>query len=610
MDASELILDNWSFTMKFSLKIILFLILLISEIQSQTFTNISQQAGVNIMFADYLAVGDINRDGYLDLYVARDIWGSSGQNDYLFLNNRNGTFRDVYDESGLRRHGFHGHSVAFGDYDNDGDLDLYIGNDTLYINNGIGSFSPIKILNGFNFPQDITRGAYTLDLNNDGLVDILMTYYPWQSLEYSMVLINKGNNVFEDKNLIEFGLPHSFRVFWADFNNDIKPDLMLQRRPPQIGYLVTDIYLNQGTTNFLPLSSAGFFIKGERDFGDIDNDGDIDFIITNPANVIKLFRNNNDGTFSDITTAAGININVSYGGPSMADFNNDGYLDIYISQNDSLDFLFINKKNNTFVNIIPDSGNLRHGGYAVILDFDRDGDLDIYAGNEALQPYNNYENFLYRNNLSDRYDGSNNWIVINLVGIKSNRDGIGSKLSSYSSAGIKHLQQVRYAGSKHVPQSMLPVHFGLGNSNIVDSLIIQWPSGIRQIIYNLPVNQYLTIFEDTTLSNVEDKIVNKNYSYSLSQNYPNPFNPTTKIKFSISDGSNNQGGLTTGFGFTTLKVFDLLGRELATLVNEPKQPGVYEIEFDASKYGLSSGVYLYQLRSGSFSSTKKLVYLR
>ncbi|MEJ5304769.1 MAG: VCBS repeat-containing protein [Ignavibacteria bacterium] len=344
MDASELILDNWSFTMKFSLKIILFLILLISEIQSQTFTNISQQAGVNIMFADYLAVGDINRDGYLDLYVARDIWGSSGQNDYLFLNNRNGTFRDVYDESGLRRHGFHGHSVAFGDYDNDGDLDLYIGNDTLYINNGIGSFSPIKILNGFNFPQDITRGAYTLDLNNDGLVDILMTYYPWQSLEYSMVLINKGNNVFEDKNLIEFGLPHSFRVFWADFNNDIKPDLMLQRRPPQIGYLVTDIYLNQGTTNFLPLSSAGFFIKGERDFGDIDNDGDIDFIITNPANVIKLFRNNNDGTFSDITTAAGININVSYGGPSMADFNNDGYLDIYISQNDSLDFLFINKK--------------------------------------------------------------------------------------------------------------------------------------------------------------------------------------------------------------------------------------------------------------------------
>ncbi|MCX8009876.1 MAG: T9SS type A sorting domain-containing protein, partial [Ignavibacteria bacterium] len=89
------------------------------------------------------------------------------------------------------------------------------------------------------------------------------------------------------------------------------------------------------------------------------------------------------------------------------------------------------------------------------------------------------------------------------------------------------------------------------------------------------------------------------YTYSLSENYPDPFNPTTKIRFSISD-----------FGFASLKVFDLLGREVATLVNEPKQHGEYEVECDASKDGLSSGVYLYQLRAGSFTATKKLVYLR
>ncbi|MEJ5304771.1 MAG: T9SS type A sorting domain-containing protein [Ignavibacteria bacterium] len=94
-------------------------------------------------------------------------------------------------------------------------------------------------------------------------------------------------------------------------------------------------------------------------------------------------------------------------------------------------------------------------------------------------------------------------------------------------------------------------------------------------------------------------MADKTYNYDLRPNYPNPFNPSTKIKYSIKYK-----------GLVTLKVFDLLGRELATLVNEPKQPGEYEIEFDASKYGLSSGVYLYQLSSGSFSSIEKLVYLR
>lgn len=92
---------------------------------------------------------------------------------------------------------------------------------------------------------------------------------------------------------------------------------------------------------------------------------------------------------------------------------------------------------------------------------------------------------------------------------------------------------------------------------------------------------------------------NKVWSYELNQNYPNPFNPLTRIKYSIKDE-----------GFVTLKVFDLLGREIATLVNEAKQPGEYEVEFDASKYELSSGVYLYQLKSGSYTATKKFVCLR
>jgi len=593
--------------MRFVTKILLFVIAICLQIHSQTFTNVSQQAGVNIVGANGMAVGDINRDGYLDLYVVIDNWGIYGIKDYLFLNNGDGTFTDVYDNAGLQRHVFFLHDAVFGDFDNDGDMDLYVGNDTLYINNGLGSFSPVRIIEGYNFPIDMTKGTFVLDLNNDGLLDIVVSLITRQRGDSTMFLMNKGNNVFEFKNSSSFGLPPSVRGFWADLNGDIKPDLMLVRYPPGFSYAISDIYLNQGNMIFLPLTSAGVFKSGEIEFGDIDNDGDMDFIITKSDNYIGLFRNNGNGTFTDITDSAGVRVKIGYGGPSMADFNNDGYLDIYISQNDSLDYLFINQKNNTFINIIPDSGNLRHGGYAVIFDYDRDGDLDIYAGNEALQqPYNNYENFLYKNNLSDRYGGSNNWIIINLVGIKSNRDGIGAKLRCYSLSGSEYLSQLRYTGSSIVPQGMIPVHFGLGSSNIVDSLVIDWPSGIRQVIYNLPVNQYITVVEDTTLTIVEKEKVDKDYNYSLSQNYPNPFNPTTKIKYTIANYQNSK----KEEQLVTLKVFDLLGREITTLVNEPKQPGEYEIEFDASKYGLSSGVYMYQLTAGSFISTRKFVYLR
>ncbi|MGB9665371.1 MAG: T9SS type A sorting domain-containing protein, partial [Ignavibacteria bacterium] len=90
-----------------------------------------------------------------------------------------------------------------------------------------------------------------------------------------------------------------------------------------------------------------------------------------------------------------------------------------------------------------------------------------------------------------------------------------------------------------------------------------------------------------------------NYKYELKQNYPNPFNPSTKIKYSIKEN-----------GLVMLKVYDLLGREIATLVNEPKQAGEYEVEFDASKYDLTSGVYIYELRSGSFKSAKKFVLMK
>ena len=577
--------------------LILFLIFLYSVGYSQTFTNVANQAGVEVV-SDYLAIGDINGDMYPDIYIALDNFGNGWAPDMLFLNNGDGTFRDVYDSVGLHRHSFYGHHVTFGDFTNDGFLDLFNGSDTIYINNGMGSFTPYNLSLGINLPVDYVLGSFVFDLNNDGLLDICYDYTPRVGTSKCVILINKGNLIFEKKYLPDFGIPYyEGRLFWTDLNNDVYPDLLV------MGDTTTRVYLNNRNSTFSYLTSFG---RGVYSFGDINNDGFIDMMVTNRSGLIKLYKNNGNNTFTDITNSAGLDVVVSWGGPNMADFNNDGYLDIYISQNERLDYLFINNKNETFVNIVPDSCYMKGGGYVGILDYDLDGDIDLYVQNSSLTPYNDWKNFLYRNNLSDRYDGTNNWIVLNLRGYKSNASAVGTRVECYSKSDTEYLSQVRYVGMKYVSQAMLPVHFGLGKSQIIDSIVIKWPSGIKQVLRNVTPNQYLNISEDTTLIRVEDDL-KREISFSLHQNYPNPFNSKTKIGFTIASTELNS---TKGDVITTLKVYDLLGREIATLVNEPKQAGEYEVEFDADKYGLTSGVYLYELRSGSFKMAKKFVLMK
>ncbi|MGB9664789.1 MAG: T9SS type A sorting domain-containing protein [Ignavibacteria bacterium] len=137
-------------------------------------------------------------------------------------------------------------------------------------------------------------------------------------------------------------------------------------------------------------------------------------------------------------------------------------------------------------------------------------------------------------------------------------------------------------------------------------------SGTYKVFYKVSAvnNSYKeSVLSDYSWANYDprmQKISNEKYDYSLSECYPNPFNPTTKIKYTVGSKQNAESEKQ----FVTLKVYDLLGREIATLVNEPKQAGEDEIEFDASKYNLPSGVYLYELRSGSFKSAKKFVLMK
>jgi hypothetical protein len=201
-------------------------------------------------------------------------------------------------------------------------------------------------------------------------------------------------------------------------------------------------------------------------------------------------------------------------------------------------------------------------------------------------------NHLFRNN----GDSTKHWIEIDLVGTTANKSGVGAQIEVY--AGTLRMMREVSTAVGYRSQNMMTAHFGLGTATTVDSIVVRWPDTSaarrRSVMRNVTVNRRITIAQPPVVSVGEEVIP---LTYWLEQNYPNPFNPSTRISFSVR-----------GSGFVSLKVYDVLGREVRTLVNEDLQPGSYEVTFNAD--GLASGVYLYRLRAGTFTQTKRMVLLR
>jgi hypothetical protein len=152
-------------------------------------------------------------------------------------------------------------------------------------------------------------------------------------------------------------------------------------------------------------------------------------------------------------------------------------------------------------------------------------------------------------------------------------------------------------------QNNLNAFFGLGNATIIDSIKIVWPSGIIDKYGLIQPNRFLTAVEGQSLTIIEFKENVVPTEFALEQNYPNPFNPVTKIRFEIPLSKGGQRGL-----YSTLKIFDILGREVATLVNESLKPGTYEVTFDGTN--MNSGIYFYQLVSGNYKETRRMILLK
>jgi hypothetical protein len=566
-----------------------FLLLVISIpcFSQVTFTDVAPVLGVNDGGAAQGVVFlDVNNDGYLDIFLANNNTPCK-----LWISNGASSFTDASSAWGLNLTiPTRGTSAA--DFNNDGLIDIIVGNwqtpINLFKNTGTG-FIDVASTAGVNF---LSYGGSVnwMDFNKDGKIDIFFAN-DGMPPRYNYFFRNDNLNTFTNV-AYSIGLVDSSSTLClaaADFNNDGYPDIFLgtQSNP---GFGTTGImYKNNGNGTFTDVTTqcgvtTNYYTWG-AEWGDYNNDGFMDLYLASTTGFNQLYKNNGNGTFTDVSTQMGLNDGGSSYSCGWADIDNDGDLDLYVAKGQNVSDVMYRNDDSIFTNVTTQvgMGDLRHSSCVSWGDYTNDGFLDLYLNN------NGSENRLYRNS-----GNSNKWIELKLTGTNSNRSAIGARVRIKT--GSKNQIREVEGGSGGKGMNSLPLEFGIGQSNIIDSLIVNWPSGLVQRFANVTPNVIYALTEGQPLAiNISSGIIPE--SYSLSQNYPNPFNPSTIIKYGIANNS-----------FVTLKVFDLLGKEIAVLVNEKKTAGYYETEFRAEN--IPSGVYFYTLKTDSYTETKKMIFLK
>lgn len=470
---------------------------LFGDLYSQNFIESGATLGINASAGDGFRGGgvsmvDYNQDGLIDI-----TFGTESGSEILAYKNlgASGFELDTFtipDQS-------HQRQIIWVDLDNDGDLDLFLANynsvNRLYENDGSLNFTDITAASHIVMEMDDTYGTVFGDVDHDGYVDMYISnYFGYPSRLYK----NDGDNTFTDMTL-DAGLHLDQRLNFcsAFFDYDRDGDLDLYKINDK-GYY-NELYRNEGDFLFSEVSSslnANLLVDAMGAVvGDMNNDGRLDIYVTNshrdpnPGNV--LLKNNYPSTFDNIQNTSGTGYSSWCWGGSWADFDNDGWQDLYVSSSGTISTglrnqLYMNQGNETFI----ESGAALMAGdnevsYACTVgDVDQNGQMDIIVVNG-----DNLNLRVWKNQINS----TNNYTVITLEGTQSNAAGIGSWIDVH--AGGRSYSRFTHCGIGFLSQESFQNHIGIGSSTLIDSITIRWPSGIIDQIEAQPANQTLHFIE-------------------------------------------------------------------------------------------------------------------
>jgi len=508
-------------------KLIIALICYSSFIFSQEFKRVEYQTGLDLLEGNIgVSVADFDGDNDLDLFVVskyRDVNNDEKTKSKLYRNNNDGTYTDVTTAAGLANlHPYEdGHlkdldniipdgytaykwGASWGDYDNDGDPDLFFTNTyrvQLFENLGDGTFANATESVGItSFNNCFNTTALWFDFDKDGYLDLFIGDYA-SSCGKNTLYKNNGNGTFKDvSNLLDdvnASNRESFFTFMAvpiDVNNDGWLDLYIAN-----DFGRNDLLINENGTKFSEQSSAynldddgtGMALS----IGDYDNNGIFDIYLSNTARN-SLFSQNVDNTYTDKALEQGVAFGTWAWASRFADFDLDTDEDLLLVNGDkrgyNYNLYFKNLLNEGESNFVDKSAetNIKELTYSMatkVFDFDNDGDLDIFISNR------NKESFFYENKTITGATSNNlHWFKVKLQGTVSNRDAIGTKISIKTESGTYY----RYHhGSSLYSQSLQAVHFGVGSDTKIQEVKITWPSGTEETHTNIDADNTILAIE-------------------------------------------------------------------------------------------------------------------